>query len=227
MQEIVKSTNQKMSSKQIAEKTGKEHSNVLRDIRNMLFELEKDDSNLNHDSFKVIKDNRGYDSEILLNERLSMCLASGYSISLRMRIIDDWAEMKKVQQNTLVLPHDFVSALKALVASEEAKQLAEAKVLEQQPKVDFYDAVIESTDAIDLGTAAKVLNLGYGRTTLFQKLRDAKVLMSKNQPYQNYIDDGLFRVVEVRFDKPDGTTHIYIKTLVFQKGLDFIRKKLS
>lgn len=85
-----------MSSKRIAEKTGKEHSNVLRDIRNMIGELsESQDSNLNPDEYEEVKARNGMTAEILLNERLSLCLASGYSISLRMMIIDDWALMKR------------------------------------------------------------------------------------------------------------------------------------
>lgn len=126
-------------------------------------------------------------------------------------------------------PKEFTTKELLLLQLEtiERAEKAENKVLELQPKADFYDAVTESEDTIDLGTAAKVLNLGYGRTTLFSKLRAARILMAKNQPYQKYIDEGLFRVIETKFTKPDGTTHIYIKTLVLQKGLDFIRRKLA
>jgi hypothetical protein len=89
-----------MSSKRIAEKTGKLHSHVLRDIRNMVDEL--DNPNVDHLNYREIKDSRGYTAEVFLNERLSLCLASGYSIKLRMMIIDDWASMKTQAQ----LPQD-------------------------------------------------------------------------------------------------------------------------
>lgn len=51
--------------------------------------------------------------------------------------------------------------------------------------------------------------------------------MSNNIPYQKYIDSGYFRVIEQKYTKPDGTVCINIKTLVYQKGLDFIRKLLK
>ena len=99
MKELI---NQKMmSSKLIAERTGKLHSHVLRDIRNMVDEL--DESNLGLSDYQVVKrEDNGQTAEVFLNERFSLCLASGYSIKLRMMIIDDWASMKTQAQ----LPQD-------------------------------------------------------------------------------------------------------------------------
>lgn len=96
---------------------------------------------------------------------------------------------------------------------------------EARPKIEFFDQVTNSKDAIDIGSAAKVLNVkGIGRNKLFQTLRDAGVLQRNNQPYQEYIDRGYFRTIEQSFQKPDGSTHINIKTVVYQKGLNYIRK---
>ena len=125
-----------------------------------------------------------------------------------------------------------VSIARGLIAAtallEDRKRLIEAQqqqIEHLQPKADFYDAVTESGDAVDIGTVAKVLNLGIGRTRLFEFLRDDGILMHNNRPYQRHIDDGHFRVIETTFDKPDGTTHIYFKTVAFQKGVDYIRKR--
>jgi hypothetical protein len=63
-----------------------------------------------------------------------------------------------------------------------------------------------------------------GRNNLFQLLRDKAILMPNNQPYQKYIDCGYFRTIESRYTKPYRTTHINIKTVVYQKGIDYIRK---
>jgi len=93
-----------------------------------------------------------------------------------------------------------------------------------KPKAEFFDAVADSKDAIDIGSTAKVLNMGIGRNRLFELLRNEGVLMHNNQPYQSFIDRGYFRTIEQKYTKPDGSTHIYIKTLVYQRGLDYIRK---
>jgi phage antirepressor YoqD-like protein len=48
--------------------------------------------------------------------------------------------------------------------------------------------------------------------------------MPDNKPYQKYIDNGYFRVIEQKWTRPDGETVISFKTLVYQKGIDYIRK---
>ena len=129
------------------------------------------------------------------------------------------------------LPTDYLSALKVLVVSEEAK----AKLLSEnsaqkeriailEPKAEFFDAVADSKTAIDMSRAAKVLDMGIGRNELFAFLRDKEVLMGDNVPYQAYVDRGYFRTIEQKYSRPDGSIHISIKTLVFQKGLEFIRR---
>lgn len=116
---------------------------------------------------------------------------------------------------------------KMLYQIAQALEEKEKQIALMKPKVEFFDAVANSKDAIDLGTAAKVLNIGIGRTRLFKALRDLKILNKDNIPYQEYIDRGYFRTIEQKYTKPDGTTCINIKTLVYQRGLDYIRKILT
>lgn len=116
------------------------------------------------------------------------------------------------------------------VIERKTKELAQAKarLAEQQPKVEFFDQVAGSKDAIDLGRAAKALNIqGMGRNNLFEFLRKEKILQSNNLPYQQYIDAGHFRVIEQKFNKPNGEININFKTLVYQRGLDFIHKRIK
>lgn len=109
------------------------------------------------------------------------------------------------------------------------KMIEEQKVLiaEMQPKADFYDAVTGSDTAIDMAIVAKTLDIGIGRNQLFQFLRDRAILDRHNIPYQEYCNRGYFRVIESQYNKPDGSSHISFKTVVFQKGLDYIRRKLD
>ena len=102
----------------------------------------------------------------------------------------------------------------------------EAQLTDAQPKIAFFDSVTNSKDAIDMKDAAKVLNIGIGRNTLFQRLRDLKILMENNTPYQTFIDRGYFRVIESRWTTPQGEVKISLKTVVYQRGLDFILKEL-
>jgi len=116
-----------------------------------------------------------------------------------------------------------VSEWKTRKIEELQKQLADA-----QPKIAFHDAVTGSKDTIDIGEAAKVLAIpGLGRNKLFERLRNEGILMQNNQPYQKYVDAGYFRTIESSYTTPDGSTHVSIKTVVYQRGLNFIRKVVT
>ena len=115
--------------------------------------------------------------------------------------------------------------IKTLTALKEER----AKVAVLQPKADFYDAVTASDDWISMDKVAKVLNLGYGRNTMFAKLRGLGILDGDNYPYQRYVDRGHFRLIEQQGWKDrDGNWHPTFKTLVSVcTGIDFIRRTLT
>lgn len=129
--------------------------------------------------------------------------------------------------NNLVLPKTFAEALR--LAAEQAEQLEkqQARIEEMKPKEEFFDQVTDSKDACDMATVAKVLNMGIGRNKLFEILRDNKILQGNNQPMQRYIDLGWFRVIETQFTKKSGDICINFKTIVYQKGVEGIRKLLA
>ena len=214
-----------MCSTEIAELTGRRHDNIIRDIRGLLsqgvavlnFEegTYKDANNQNRPCYNLTK-------------KGCLILASGYDALLREMIINRWEELEKEKRfGNFVIPSTFSEAL--MLAAKQAEEIEEKNklLLEQTPKVEFYNAVTGSEDTIDMRTVATVLNMGIGRNKIFEVLRDKRVLDRKNMPYQKYIDLGYFRTVETQYTKSDGTNCINIKTVVFQKGLDFIRKTLT
>ena len=112
-------------------------------------------------------------------------------------------------------------AARAWAKEYEEKQKA---LTEMKPKAEFYDDVTGSTDIIDIGSVAKVLNISnMGRNKLFSFLRENKILNKRNEPYQEYVDKGYFRQIETSWEY-NGTTHINLKTVMFQKGVDYIRQ---
>lgn len=109
------------------------------------------------------------------------------------------------------------------IKRKEAERLNEIN----RPKVEFFDTVAGSNDAVSMNKVAKCLNFAkMGRNNLFKFLREKNVLMSNNLPYQQYIDSGHFRVIEQKYTGKDGMPQINYKTLVYQKGLDYIRRLL-
>lgn len=122
----------------------------------------------------------------------------------------------------------LISVAQELKDEREKSEKLFAANERMKPKEEFFDAVADSKDAIEIGKVAKVLNRpGIGRNKLFEILRRNGILMKDNTPYQKYIDNGCFRTIEQKYCMPDGETRISIKTLVYQKGVDYIRKILE
>ena len=159
-----------------------------------------------------------------------MILASGYDALLREKIINRWEELEiQVRKNEIIMPNfsNPAEAARAWADQYEQRLKLEAKAMEDAPKVEFFESVAESKDAVEMKAVSSTLNyVAVGRNKLFSILREQKVLQSNNIPYQKYIDAGYFRTIETK--KNCGTeVRIFIKTLVYQKGLDYIRKLLN
>lgn len=85
-----------MTSLEIAELTGKEHRNVLADIRNMLEELQLSTAEFS----AVYKDQQLIDRPCFnLPKRETLILVSGYSTTLRAAIVDRLIELETQVQN--------------------------------------------------------------------------------------------------------------------------------
>lgn len=102
-----------MSSREIAELTGKEHKNVLADIRRMLEDLGAASAEFSAD----LPDSYGRaQAGFNLPKRETLILVSGYSVTMRARIIDRWQELE-AQAIPLTGPgsyHDAVSGLEVV-----------------------------------------------------------------------------------------------------------------
>ena len=104
-----------------------------------------------------------------------------------------------------------------------------AKIEEDKPLVDYAETIIQSSDSIDIGTFAKVVkdeNIPLGRNKLFDWLRINKMLMKNNVPYQRYIDNKYFEVIEYTYNTPYGEK-IGFKTLITGVGQVKIVEKLK
>ena len=124
---------------------------------------------------------------------------------------------------------DFLFCLATQLKEEQtARRLAEQKIEEQRPLVEFADKVSNSSNLIDMGKMAKLLkdeNINIGRNRLFEWLRKKDILMRNNIPYQRYIDGGYFQVKESTFETPYGTK-TQQTTFVTGKGQIYITEKL-
>lgn len=124
----------------------------------------------------------------------------------------------EILANAVLLAQNIIKQKENRINELEQEQKANAH------KVLTYDELMNSSDNLDFLAFSKLINIG--RTTLFTKLRDLKILMSNNYPYQQYIKNGFFRCIEQTYIKDD-KTHLNIKTLITPKGQAYLLKKLK
>lgn len=117
-----------MSSREIAQLTGKQHGHVKRDIENMAAEL-----NLPNLDSSPFEHNGNTYTEYQLNKQLTLCLVSGYSAVLRMKIIN---RLDEIEHSQFYIPQTYGEALQ--LCADQAKQLELAA-----PKVAFVDRLVE------------------------------------------------------------------------------------
>lgn len=134
----------------------------------------------------------------------------------------------EVIERTLTDPDYLIQLATALKEERAARKLAEQRLDEQKPLVDFANKVSDSSNLIDMGKMAKLLkdeHINIGRNRLFEWLRRKEILMSNNMPYQRYIDGDYFRVRESTYETPYGTK-TQQTTYVTGKGQIYITEKL-
>lgn len=126
-----------MSSREIAELTGKRHDNVIADIRKMLLEL----------GYQIDADGRSPDFSGDVPDaygRLQHCfnlprreveiLLTGYSIPLRAKCLDRLHELEARAKQTLpALPGDYIQALEHLLESKRSEQKASKSATTPSP----------------------------------------------------------------------------------------------
>lgn len=106
-----------------------------------------------------------------------------------------------VIEKTLTNP-DFIIQLATTLKEEKQRRMeAEAKIAADEHKVDFYDAVGNTSATLTVERFAKLvtekLGINTGRNRMFQWLRKNGFLQANNMPYQRYINNGWFKTYEV------------------------------
>lgn len=157
MNELIKI--ETMTSVQIAEVTGKRHADVLRDIRNLVEQL--DNEGKRNFALADYRDEQGKKRPMFeLTKKGCLCLASGYDANLRMKIINRWEELEIKERQQFQLPTTFAEALR--LAAEQAEQIeAQQKLIEvQKPKAEYFDGLIERGNNLCFRDTAKLLGIG-------------------------------------------------------------------
>lgn len=146
----------RMTTREIASLTGKEHFHVMRDVQNMFCELQTDREEIKgYIQEWIHPQNKQTYVEYALPKNLTICLVSGYKAKLRLKIINRWQEL---ESKAPALPQTFSEALQ--LAADQARVIEE-----QAPKVEVYEKLAARKESVSttelakqLGVSAKKLN---------------------------------------------------------------------
>lgn len=208
-----------MSSREIAQITGKEHKNVLRDCYNL---------NESYEKLSLLKIEQGYylhpntgdqkHKEYLLTKIQTFDLMTGYNTELRIKVNRRWEELEQKQLDfsdpnvVFQLAKNWKEETEKRIALEQENKLKDTQLTHQSlqlrqaaPKVEYFDNVLESKTDIPTTIIAK--DLGMSANALNNRLKKLGVQYKRGGytngdgvlknytwvPYAKYQKDGLGR----------------------------------
>lgn len=168
-----------MSSREIADLTGKRHPDVKRDIEVMFSQLQEDVSKVAHIYLDSMNRQQ---TEYLLDRDHVDCLLTGYSAKARMVVIKRWRMLEENEQPKL--PKTLPEALRL------AADLAERNAI-MAPKAEVFDRIVERTNLLNATQVGQ--SVGMSAIKLNQTLTELDVYnrnIKRSKAFQQWFVDG-------------------------------------
>ena len=215
-----------MSSREIAELTGKEHKDVLEAIRNMESAWEK----VSQRKFPLTSYTDQWNRQqpmYQLSKTECLYVATKFNDEARARLILRWEELE-LNRIDFSNPDTVLMLAQNWKDEQEKRIAAEKKAAALQPKADYVDKTMDLGHLVDIGQSAKLLKLPFGRNTLFIKLKEKGVFFkNRNEPKQEYIERGYFELRNKEIPRDNHPSFMITKVLVTQKGLFWLSKEFG
>ena len=179
--------------------------------------LNNDFAIINEDFIELPLSGRSKDFALKIDfaKRLSMLARTIEGEKIR----NYFLEVEKIAKNK-VAPTNPLDLLKLAVSEMEKK---DKQIAFLQPKAELMDKVLDAEEKIDIGQASKILELPFGRNTMFKKLREKGIFFkNRNEPKQEYIKRQYFVLKEKYITRNNHDGFVVVKVLVTQKGLEFL-----
>lgn len=230
-----------MTSLEIAEVTGKRHSDVLEAIRNMEPAWEK----VAQRKFPLgsYKDANNQDRPCyMLNKTECLYVATKFNDEARAKLVLRWEELETKEASIAKVPITFAEALR-LAADQAEKIEAQQKQLEanskeivelsgtiatMQPKVTYVDKILASKETVtttqiaqDYGQSAKAFNILLRNYGIQRKVGGQWIL------YAKYLPCGYVQSDTISIEHKDGSSGSVMHTKWTQKGRLFLYEELK
>lgn len=230
-----------MSSREIADLTGKNHADVMRDIRKLNESYDNLGLSRIAETFYVDTFNRNQ-PQFELTKMQTFDLMTGYNTELRIKVNRRWEELESKQLIDFTDPNTILQIAQSwkdeqdkriqaerIIEQKEAQlQLQEHVIKESAPKVEYYDEVLDSKGLISTTIIAK--DLGMSATTLNRRLNQLGVVFKQNNtwvPYAKYQSCGYCKSKTFPYTDHDGKQKTSIHFYWTEKGRKFIMNHIE
>ena len=206
---------------------------------------------LSDDKFKIVVDDlelKGSNRTkniFLLSERgyakLIKIMDTDLAWEIHDKLMDEYFTMREIinsneQLKANLLLQIYNGGQEGVIAS---KQLTEIEVQEAttpllkeieelSPMAKKFELFIDTEGLIDITTFSKNLSIKkLGRNNMYKYLRDNKYLMKDNQPYQEYVANGMFVLKPSGHHIQNGEIVQDYKTYLTKKGINKLLDKIT
>jgi phage regulator Rha-like protein len=187
MKDLMKRTldgEQRMTSIEIAEVTGKSHKNVMQSIRNMEPAWKK----VNGLKFQLVdyKDKKGELRPCYsLTKTECLYVATKFNDEARAKLVLRWKQLEEERLKREMKPMtDLEIMCRATLILKKKVEQKENLIADLQPKADYCDEVLDSTDCLTMTQVAK--GLGMTVHELTQRLLKERVIYEQSGQYMLY-----------------------------------------
>lgn len=206
----------------VAEKFGKDHKNVMRDIREIMNKRSAQNWSHFYYTTSYIDSMNRRQEMIAMNRDGFSLLVMGFTGEEALQFKLDFISAFNKMEQTIKLfdvPKTYADALQLAANQAKEIELKNNEIKELAPKAEVYDLISESKGLKTVKEVAK--ELGTGEHRLFAWLRDQHILMRSNIPYQKYIEQGYF---EVKSRHMPNLLQNYSQTFITGKGETWLAK---
>lgn len=207
-----------MSSREIAELTGRDHGNVMRDIRTLLDDLQASDLKPVCETTTYAGANGQRYPQYELDRDTCLTLLLGYDAVARMKVVKRWQELEV--QAAPAVPRTMSQALR--LAAEQAEQIEQqqAALALAAPKAEYVDRYVAANGAKGFRQVAKLL--GANEHAFRAWLQEEKIMYRLGgewTAHQCHIDAGRF---VVKTGVAQANEHAFNATKFTPKGVNWV-----
>lgn len=244
------------NSKLVAEVFGKEHRNVVRDIKNLIEGgvLKNEQTPMFEETTYINEQNKQSYPMFIMNQDGFTLLAMGFNgkkaMEFKLKYIEAFNAMKRqIEQNKPSVPQTYLEALKSLVKAEEEKQQLALenkqqqatiltiskenmelgnKITEMLPKVSYYDKILQSNATMTVTQIAQ--DYGMSAMKLNKELEAMKIQHKVRGQwilYGKFLTGGYVHSRAVDILRSDGRHDVKYNTEWTTKGRIFLYESLK